>query len=298
MFPASNTWRSLEIFNHGLGDTSAAVRSASWLALSRDDSDGPQGAERMDVDTLAKGDAPSWVQVLLVFVGIGWIHPHHGEILWIIAHNYWVIWSILWIDSSRCIKSDCFPSWLHLSLKLSQDRFLLPCESLLEWTPQLQMRIYCEVLQTRASLSCQRWILQYESYDMTQIWLTLTLKTNFHVHIFMVRIHQPIPFGFNCWHLRFLQRARPTWSPKDLHAAKEKLEAVPVNSTQQLKELLRQRRLNDICLEDVVGDVRVCIDTSEFWWMRVWREIRSRSSLSQKPHFFFRSRVGRGGASL
>ena len=110
----------------------------------------------------------------------------------------------------------------------------------------------------------------------------------------------PFPFGFNCWHLRFLQRARPTWSPKDLHAAKEKLEAVHVNSTQQLKELLRQRRLNDICLEDVVGDVRVCvcIDTSEFWWMRVWREIRSRSSLSQKPHFFFRSRVGRGGASL
>lgn len=81
VFPTSNTWRSLEIFNHGLGDTSAAVRSASWLALSRDDSDGPQGAERMDVDTLAKGDAPSWVQVLLGFVGIGWIHPHHGEIL-------------------------------------------------------------------------------------------------------------------------------------------------------------------------------------------------------------------------
>ena len=72
VFPTSNTWRSLEIFNHGLGDTSAAVRSASWLALSRDDSDGPQGAERMDVDTLA-GNAASWVQVWFLLELVGYI---------------------------------------------------------------------------------------------------------------------------------------------------------------------------------------------------------------------------------
>lgn len=244
----------------------------------------------MDVDTLAKGDAPSWVQVLLVFVEIGWIHPHHGEILWIIVHNYWVIWCILWIDSSRCIKSGCFPSWLHLLLKLSQDRFLLPCESLLEWTPQLQMRIYCEILQTRAFLSCQRWILQYESYDMTQIWLTLTLKTNFHVHIFMVRIHQPIPFGFelltsqvpttgaaNLEPQGFACRQREVrGSPREFHPAAEG------TSTPTTVEWHLPGRCGRWCT-----CVCVCIDTSEFWWMRVWREIRSRSSLSQKPQYFF-----------
>lgn len=91
--------------------------------------------------------------------------------------------------------------WLFpiMASPFSQDRFLLPCESLLEWTPQLQMRICCDILQTRASLSCQRWITVWVKYDMTQMWLTLTLKTIFmfiRFHIFMVRIHQPIPFGF------------------------------------------------------------------------------------------------------
>lgn len=69
VFPTSNTWRSLEIFNQGLGDTSAAVRSASWLALSRDDSNGHQGADRLDVDTLAKGDAQT---LGASFVGFCW----------------------------------------------------------------------------------------------------------------------------------------------------------------------------------------------------------------------------------
>ena len=77
---STRMWRCLEIFNHGLGDTSAAVRSASWLALStREGSDGHEGADRMDVDTLAKGNAPSWVRwVLVLDTSSSWCKFYHN----------------------------------------------------------------------------------------------------------------------------------------------------------------------------------------------------------------------------
>lgn len=171
----------------------------------------------------------------------------------------------LWIDSSRCIKSDCFPSWLHRTLPGSLSASLRVVVGVN--TSVADEKMLWDTANTSfpfmPTMDFTVWAIWHDS-NVTDI----DFENHFHVHTISY-LHGSNPSTHSLLDLtagisRFLQRARPTWSPKDLHAAKEKLEAVHVNSTQQLKELLRQRGLNDICLEDVVGDVCVCVDTSEF----------------------------------